>query len=69
MKIDPHSFRVMCFSGKLCFTDRGEDTLGALRIIWKCSEAEVFKRAGYILDNTPQPEQKKYNEYMKNLTA
>lgn len=67
LKIDPHSFRVMCFSGKLCFTDRGEDTLGALRIIWKCSEAEVFKRAGYILDNTPQPEQKKYNEYMKHF--
>lgn len=67
LKIDPHSFRVMCFSGKLCFTDRGEDTLGALRIIWKCSEAEVFKRAGYILDNTPQPEQKKYNEYKKHF--
>lgn len=67
LKIDPHSYRVMCFSGKLCFTDRGEDTLGALRTIWKCSEAEAFEKAGYTLDNTPQPEQKKYNEYKKHF--
>jgi len=67
LKIDPHSFRVMCFSGKLCFTDRGEDTLGALRTIWKCSEAEAFEKAGYTLDDTPQPEQKKYNEYKKHF--
>ena len=37
--------RVICYSGK-CFTDKGEDTLGALRIIWKCSEAEALTRAG-----------------------
>ena len=67
LKIDPHSYRVMCFSGKLCFTDRGEDTLGALRTIWKCSEAEAFEKAGYTLDNSPQPEQKKYNEYKKHF--
>lgn len=51
LHLDPNTNRVKCFSGN-CFTDKGEDTLGALRIIWQCSESEVFERLGY----TAEPE-------------
>lgn len=44
--------RVICYS-KDCFTAKGEDTLGALRIIWNCDEAEVFNRAGLVVDSSP----------------
>lgn len=55
--------RVQCFASD-CFTDRGEDTIGALRIIWHCSEAEAMRRAGYTLDDTP--EHKEYIEHKKH---
>ncbi|MBQ2444210.1 MAG: hypothetical protein II501_02890, partial [Clostridia bacterium] len=48
--IYPDSNRVFCYAGG-CFTDKGEDTIGALRIIWKCSETEALERAGYTIDN------------------
>lgn len=54
LHIYPDTKRVICYSGKLCFTDRGEDTLGALRTIWKCGEAEAMVKAGYTLDDTPE---------------
>lgn len=38
--------RVTCFSSD-CFGSRGQDTLGALRILWDCTEQEAFERAGY----------------------
>lgn len=47
--IYPNTNRVTCYSGN-CFTEKGEDTLGALKIIWQCEETEVLKRAGYNLD-------------------
>lgn len=50
--IYPDSNRVFCFAGG-CFTDKGQDTLGALRTIWNCSETEALNKAGYILDNSP----------------
>ena len=31
------SNRVFCYA-RNCFPDKGEDTLGALRIIWQCEE-------------------------------
>ena len=46
----PDSKRVICFSGG-CFTDKGEDTLGALKIIWNCNEPEIFRRCGYDINN------------------
>lgn len=44
--------RVVCYA-KGCFGDKGEDTIGALKIIWGCSETEVFRRCGYNVDSTP----------------
>lgn len=68
--IYPDSNRVMCFSGKGCFSDKGEDTLGALRIIWKCEETEALERAGYSLDyEAPAPahqENKKNTEHQEH---
>lgn len=66
LRIYPDTKRVMCFSGKLCFSDRGEDTLGALRNIWNCDEAEAMRRAGYTLDNSPAESQKN-NENRKYI--
>ena len=68
--IYPDSNRVMCFSGKGCFSDKGEDTLGALRIIWQCEETEALERAGYSLDyEAPAPahqEHKKNTEHQEH---
>ena len=46
----PDSNRVICFAGG-CFSEKGQDTLGALRTIWNCNETEVFSRCGYSTDN------------------
>lgn len=68
LQIYPDSHRVICFSAG-CFTDKGQDTLGALRIIWQCSETEALERAGYILDEgSPAPahwELKKSTEHQE----
>lgn len=36
--------RGKCYSGKDCFTDKGEDFVGMCRTVWGCSEDEVFTR-------------------------
>ena len=41
-----------CFAGN-CFTEKGQDTLGALRTITGKSEREVFDMCGYRLGDTP----------------
>lgn len=68
LHIYPDSNRVFCYAGN-CFTDKGEDTIGALRIIWQCDETEAFKRAGYSLDyEAPAPahqEHKKSTEHQE----
>lgn len=46
--------RVCCFSAGCQLGDKGQDTLGALRIIWGCGEAEVFERAGIDMDTAPR---------------
>lgn len=61
LHIYPDTNRVICYSGKHCFTDKGEDTLGALRIIWECDEAEAMRKAGYSPDNA-QPTQRTHTE-------
>lgn len=49
LHIYPDSRRVFCYANN-CFTDKGEDTLGALRIIWHCDETEALERAGYTIE-------------------
>jgi len=70
--IYPDSNRVICFSGG-CFSDKGEDTLGALRIIWQCEETEALERAGYSLEyEAPAPahqEHKENNEHQAEAPA
>lgn len=64
----PGSNRVICYAGN-CFTDKGEDTLGALKIIWQCDETEALKRAGYNLTSgggSITPEYKENNEHQKH---
>ena len=53
LQIYPDSHRVICFSAG-CFTDKGQDTLGALRIIWQCSETEALERAGVKPENVDE---------------
>ena len=69
LHIYPDSNRVICYSGG-CFTDKGEDTLGALRTIWQCEETEALERAGYTIDKgTPAPahqEKTKHQEHQES---
>ena len=53
LKLFDNPHRVQCFSGN-CFTDKGEDTPGALMRIWNCSLPEVLKKAGYAIDSQTQ---------------
>lgn len=74
--IYPDSNRVFCYS---CggFTDKGEDTIGALRKIWNCDETEAFKRAGYEIDkdapannkNTIHQENNKHQKHQAEAPA
>lgn len=57
LKIYPNN-RVFCYSRK-CFSDKGEDTLGALKIIWACDETEAMRRAKYSPDDSAPPPVKK----------
>ena len=45
------SCRVQCFASSDCFTEKGQDTIGALRAIWKCTETEALTRAGYSIEH------------------
>lgn len=47
-------YRVFCFADN-CFGDKGEDTLGALKIIWNCTESKVIEKCGYGKDSTLPP--------------
>lgn len=49
----PDAGRFVCFActdDKKGFGGKGQDVLGALRLIWGCTEKEVFERAGLIID-------------------
>lgn len=67
LKIKPNN-RVKCYAGG-CFSVEGEDTIGALRIIWHCGETEALERAGYIIDKgtpaTTHQEHKKNTEHQE----
>lgn len=48
--------RVTCFGCGHCFGDKGQDTLGALRQLWKGqTEREIFARCGYEMTGTARP--------------
>ena len=62
LELYPDSLRVICHA-RGCFTDKGEDTLGALRTIWKCEETEALERAGYTIDKeTPAPAHQEHKQ-------
>lgn len=45
--------RLFCFAcgdGAGTFGGKGQDTLGALRLLWNCGETEVLEKAGYTID-------------------
>ena len=42
--------RCICFA-KNCFGSKGEDTLGALKIIWDCNEEDAMRQAGYDVED------------------
>lgn len=45
--------RVTCFGSGQCFGEKGQDTLGALRLLWDgLSEREIFARCGYQMPGT-----------------
>ena len=50
LQISPDGTRITCHSSSLCFGDKGEDTLGALRLLWGMGENEVFEALGVKLD-------------------
>lgn len=50
----PDTNRVYCFNPACKLSDKGQDTLGALRILWNCSEQEVFERTGYAAATSTQ---------------
>lgn len=49
LKISSDGKRVTCFANG-CFTDKGEDTLGALQLLWNVDEREVFEELGIEVD-------------------
>ena len=51
LQISEQGNRITCHAGG-CFSDRGEDTLGALRILWHTDESGVFKQLGIQIDGT-----------------
>ena len=55
LKYYEDTHRVLCFScdsngGEL--GGKGQDVLGALRIVWRCSEDEVFEKLHITIDGT-----------------
>lgn len=53
--------RIVC-NARNCFGSKGEDTVGALRIIWGCDTMEVIKNTGYNRESEAKIEEgyKKY---------
>lgn len=47
----PDTNRVYCFNPACRLGGKGQDTLGALEILWSCTETEVFERTGYHIDD------------------
>ena len=54
LQISKDGKHVTCHAAKHCFGEKGEDVLGALRILWNNDENGVFESAGIALD-APAP--------------
>ena len=50
LQISADGTRITCYSSNHCFSEKGEDTLGALRLLWDMGENEVFEALGVKLD-------------------
>lgn len=46
LSINENGTHITCFTGSCALSGRGQDVLGALRILWDCTETEVFERIG-----------------------
>ena len=82
LKLYRDTNRIIC-NANGCFGAKGEDTLGALRIIWGCTEQEAMTRAGYTLDaykgkqpqktqqtqKTYEAPEKDYSDYFQQMAA
>ena len=47
--------RIKCHSGRGCFGDKGEDVLGALRLLWGTDENGVFSQLHIDVDDSTAP--------------
>ena len=82
LKLYRDTNRIIC-NANGCFGAKGEDTLGALRIIWGCTEQEAMTRAGYTLDaykgkqpqktqqtqKTHEAPERDYSDYFQQMAA
>lgn len=62
LKLYDNPPRVQCYGKGKCFTEKGEDTPGALMRLWNMTLPEVLERAGYHVNSTspsPAPEVKR----------
>jgi len=50
--------RIKCHSGRGCFGDKGEDVLGALRLLWGTDENGVFSQLHIDVDDSQAPMQR-----------
>lgn len=59
LTLDRDTRRLMCYAcpENTGFGKPGQDTLGALRVIWGCSEDDVFARCGLTIDRPVMPTQ------------
>lgn len=51
LQISETGSRITCHAHG-CFTDRGEDTLGALELLWRTDESGVYRQVGIEIDGT-----------------
>lgn len=60
LTLDRDTRRLMCYAcpENTGFGKPGQDTLGALRVIWGCSEDDVFARCGLTIDRQSMPMQR-----------
>lgn len=71
LQISRDGRHVTCYSGR-CFSEKGEDVLGALRILWDTDENGVFERMGYEIGKgnyAPAPASQRKTEEQKSKPA
>lgn len=53
LQISEDGTRITCHAAANCFGEKGEDTLGALRLLWHTDENGVFEALRLKVDDTP----------------